>query len=83
MDYTYTFKVIDRETAESFEKLVNLLTGKMDATVKVDIPNDERMTSLVFITIKNKTVEKYEFIAIIAEVMHAKLIEVEAVEKSG
>lgn len=87
MDYTYTFKVIDRETAESFEELVKLLSGKLEATVKLDIPDDERMTSMVYVTIKNKTIKKHEFIAIIAEVMHAKLMEVKAevgaVENSG
>lgn len=83
MDCTYTFKVLDRETAESFEKLINLLLGKINATVKVDIPEEERMTSLVFVTIHNENVQKYEFVMIVAEIMHAKLLKVESNENPG
>ena len=78
MEYTYTFKEIDRETAKSFEELVKLLSGQLEATVKVDNPSDERMTSMVSVTIKNQTIKKHEYLAVIAEVMHAKLMEVKA-----
>ena len=66
----YVYKVIDKETAKIFVRLVELILTDID--VEADIPEDDRMTSLITVTLNNYCVKEFEKLSFIVDVTHAK-----------
>ena len=68
----YVYKVIDKDTAKIFVRLVELIL--INAEVEADIPENDRMTSLVSVTLNNYCVKEFEKLSFIVDVTHAKSV---------